>query len=211
MPRFISIASIALLAMFGFAGCSTAEPEAVETGTDAAIGSDLASSAVLGSSVAAVNLPDVANGGEPFSMVAESGGALVVYFGFTYCPDVCPTTLSDLRTALGSMGSDADQVEVAMVTVDPDRDTDDVISAYLQTFIPEGHALRTDDPDLLEGASDAFGADFSVITPAEGGIGVTHTAYLYAVDDEGIIRVVWPFGAEPDRIAADLSSLLSAS
>jgi len=211
MPRFISIASIALLAMFGFAGCSTAEPEAVETGTDAAIGSDLASSAVLGSSVAAVNLPDVANGGEPFSMVAESGGALVVYFGFTYCPDVCPTTLSDLRTALGSMGSDADQVEVAMVTVDPDRDTDDVISAYLQTFIPEGHALRTDDPDLLEGASDAFGADFSVITPAEGGIGVTHTAYLYAVDDEGIIRLVWPFGAEPDRIAADLSSLLSAS
>lgn len=211
MLRITSHVAVALLAMCGFAACSTAGPVAVDTGTDAAIGTDLVSAAVIGSSVAEVALPDVTSGGEPFAMVAEPGGALVAYFGFTYCPDVCPTTLSDLRAALASMGADADSVDVAMVTVDPDRDTDEVISAYLQTFVPDGHALRTDDAVQLKEAGDAFGADFSVITPAEGGVEVTHTAYLYAIDDQGIIRVVWPFGAEPDRIATDLEGLLSGS
>jgi protein SCO1/2 len=209
MLKVISVVSIALLSVFGLTACSSAEPEAVDTGTDVAIGTDLPSSAVIGSSVAEVSLPDVTSGGEPFAMVAEPGGALVAYFGFTYCPDVCPTTLSDLKSALESMGTAADSVEVAMVTVDPNRDTDEVISAYLQTFVPDGHALRTDDAVLLKEAGDAFGADFSVITPAEGGVEVTHTAYLYAVDDQGVIRVVWPFGAEPDRIATDLEALLS--
>jgi protein SCO1 len=194
------------------ASCATtADPASVDTGVDPIAGQELASSPVLGESVAEVTLPDVSRSGTPFTMVAPDGGVLVVYFGYTFCPDICPTTLSDVRSALAAMGDDAERVEVAMVTVDPERDVDAVIGPYLQSFVPDGHALRTEDPTALAAAGDAFGADFHVITTSNGAIEVTHTAYLYAVDDIGTIRIVWPFGAEPDRIASDLETLLGAS
>lgn len=178
---------------------------------DDAVGGELPDATVLGSYVGDVALPDVSAGGAPFALRADDGGALVVYFGFTSCPDVCPTTLSDLRRALEQMGEDAGRVDVAMVTIDPARDLDATIAAYLGSFIDGGHPLRTDDDSRLRGATDAFGADYSVITTAEGDIDVQHTAYLYAVDDEGEIAIVWPFGAEPDRIAVDLAALLEAA
>ena len=90
--------------------------------------------------VDAVTLPDVSNGGEPFEFRAADGGLLVVYFGYTNCPDVCPTTMADLRTALGDIGDDADRVDVAMVTIDPDRDTP-VLTDYVQSFVPDAQVV----------------------------------------------------------------------
>ena len=168
----------------------------------------ISQTSALGRSVAEVSLPDVANDGRPFVMQARPGEMLVVYFGFTSCPDICPTTLADLREALGSMGSIADSVAVAMVTVDPERDVDATIEAYVRSFVPDAAPLRTDDPAQLSAAAEAFDASFDVIETADGGFEVYHTAYLYAVDDQGVIRVVWPFGAEPEAIAADLEDLL---
>lgn len=158
--------------------------------------------------VAAVSLPDTSRGGEPFAMQARPGTVLVVYFGFTSCPDVCPTTMADLRTALRDLGDDAASVDVAMVTVDPGRDDGERLSDYVGSFVDGGHALRTDDDGQLRSAADAFGADYSVETADDGTVEVSHTAFLYAVDDRGQLRVQWPFGTPADDIGTDLHLLL---
>jgi protein SCO1/2 len=154
------------------------------------------------------SLPDASAGGVDFAMQAPAGEILVVYFGYTSCPDVCPTTLADLRSALRKMGDDASRVQVAMATIDPGRDTADIITGYVQSFVPAAHALRTDDGAELRAAADTFGADYGVTITDEGDYEVVHTAHLYAVDDAGRLQVTWPFGTEPEAIAQDLGILL---
>ncbi len=155
-------------------------------------------------------LPEATNGGEPFHFEADGGAQLlVVYFGFTNCPDVCPTTLADLRVALGSL--DAQEraiIETAMVTVDPNRDTDDVLTGYVRSFLPDAAAIRTTvDPDLRV-VADAFGADYDVTVDDDGNVDVVHTGSLYAVNRAGELLVSWPFGVPADDISNDLRLLL---
>ncbi len=159
-------------------------------------------------SVADISLPDASAGGAPFQMVAPQGELLLVYFGYTSCPDVCPTTLADLKTALTDLGDDAAKVSVAMETIDIGRDSADIISHYVQSFIPEAHGLRADDDATLRAAADAFGADYEVTVGDNGEYEVMHTAHLYAVDDQGNIQVTWAFGTEPATIAGDIRILL---
>ena len=161
--------------------------------------------------VGEVGLPDVSSGGETFRMRAEADGILVMYFGFTSCPDVCPTTLADVRTALRELGEDAGRVSVAMATVDPDRDTAEVLGSYLAAFIPDAHPLRTDDPEALRSVADAFGADYDVTVADDGSVDVAHTANLYAVDAAGRLQLTWPFGTPADEMAADLRTLLESA
>lgn len=202
---------IAGLALVG-AACGSGSTPATLGPLDVAVGQELPTNAdVLGARVGDIALPDASAGGEPFAMAADPSEVLVVYFGFTSCPDVCPTTLADLGRALDDMGADAERVAVAMVTIDPDRDSDRTVEAYLSAFVDDGHPLRTGDDDELRRAADAFGADYSIITTADGAVDVQHTGYLYAVDDEGRIAVVWPFGVEPDRIRSDLAGLLTVN
>jgi protein SCO1/2 len=204
-PRIIAlIAAVSLSTL----GCSASETTATLSELDGVASRVIPTSSVLGTSVGEVSLPDVGNGGEPLSFVGPDDGILIVYFGYTFCPDVCPTTLSDLRTALGDLGDDAQRVEVAMTTVDPGRDSDDVITGYLHAFIPDGHPLRTEDDAELRAAADAFGVEYSVIGGANGTVEVLHTAHLFAVDDTGEIRAVWSFGAEPETITRELRELL---
>ena len=160
--------------------------------------------------VSATALPDAGTGGTEFLMQAPADEILIVYFGYTACPDVCPTTLADLRSALREIGDDADRVEVAMATIDPGRDTDEIITGYVQSFVPDSHGLRTDDEDALRAAADVFGADYGVTVTEEGDYEVVHTAHLYAIDDAGLIQVTWAFGTEPETIAQDLQILLNA-
>lgn len=160
--------------------------------------------------VDAVALPDVTAGDAPFAFRAPEGGLLLVYFGFTFCPDMCPTTLSDVQGALAQLGDQAKDVEVAFVTVDPDRDTGDALSGYIGFFTDgKGHALRTDDPALLQSAADSFGVDYEVVVDDDGNVDVGHTAHLYAVDDQGRMLITWPFGVTSDALAADIAYLLS--
>ncbi len=159
--------------------------------------------------VGATSLPDASAGGSDFAMQAPDGELLLLYFGYTACPDVCPTTLADLRKALRILGDDAEDVTVAMVTIDPTRDTDDVITGYVQSFVPDAHGLRTDDDAALRAAADVFGADYSVTITEDGTYEVVHTAHLYAIDEAGLLQVTWPFGTEPEDIANDLEILLA--
>jgi protein SCO1/2 len=157
------------------------------------------------------SLPDVTADGEAFEFVGPDDGLLVMYFGYTFCPDVCPTTMSDVRRALERLGGDAERVAVAMATVDPDRDTDEVVTGYVRTFVADGHALRTIDDAELRAVAAAFGADYQVSTNDSGEIEVAHTAALYAVDDTGRLLVTWPFGTSVDDLEADLRLLLESA
>lgn len=163
-------------------------------------------------SVAALSLPDVSNGGADFPFVAGDGRLLIVYFGYTYCPDVCPTTLAEVKKAFAALEDDqVDSIDVAMITVDPDRDTDEVITGYAQSFLPDAHALRTTDQAALAATAAAFGASYSVETSAAGEIEVGHSAAMYVVDDLGNVVLTWPFGIPAEGIATDLDILLQRS
>lgn len=160
-------------------------------------------------SVADVSLPLV-NGGGDVSAAADPGGLRIVYFGYTSCPDVCPTTMSDVKRALAELpAEDADRVQVTMVTIDPDRDVDEKLGAYVTTFIADGQGSRITDPAALESAAGAFGAQYSVTTSPDGEIDVSHSADLYVVDDQGDIVLQWPFGTSSEDIASDLAKLLA--
>jgi protein SCO1/2 len=154
------------------------------------------------------SLPDMTADGDDYQFVASDNGLLVVYFGYTYCPDVCPTTMSDIRSAVAELGDDGDRVEVAMATVDPNRDTPDVITDYVRAFFEDGHALRTEDDDRLSAVAGAFGAAYEVEELEDGTVEVLHTGHAYVVDDQGVLRVSWPFGTTEEDMASDLDLLL---
>ena len=159
--------------------------------------------------VSGVTLP-VADGSGEFQMVAEPGGLQLIYYGYTFCPDVCPTTMSDVRHTLADLPADeAERIEVAMVTIDPARDSPEVITDYVHNFVPDGTALRTADDAQLRAAADAIGANYEVTTNEEGEIEVSHTGELYAVDDTGTVVMQWPFGTSYESLTRDLRSLLA--
>lgn len=144
-----------------------------------------------------------------FAFQADAGGLLLVYFGYTSCPDVCPTTLSDVRRALDGLGDDAARVDLAMVTIDPEVDTPDILADYVRTFVPDAVALRTVDDGRLRTVAEAFGADYGK-TEVDGEAEVFHTASLYAVDAAGDLVLTWPFGTSASDLGADLAQLLEA-
>ena len=161
--------------------------------------------------VGSVSLPQVAPDGKetPFAFKADSGKLLFVAFGYTNCPDVCPTTLYDIKKARKKLGAQGDDVQVAFATVDPERDTPEVINQYLGSFATDGHPLRTTDPKALTTAQDAFGITSQVVKNDDGSTDVSHTARSFVVDDQGDVVVEWAFGVGADAMAHDLKLLLA--
>jgi protein SCO1/2 len=158
-----------------------------------------------------VSLPSLSDPGTEVEFRADEGEIQVVYFGFTNCPDVCPTTLADLTVALRMLEPEqADDVEVVMVGVDPARDNA-VLDQYVTTFISDAIAAGSDDTDLLDEAGEPFGASWEVRTVEDGDIEVDHSPFLYAVDDQGRLVLTWQFGATSEDVAADLATLLERS
>jgi protein SCO1 len=158
--------------------------------------------------VSAVSLPDATNGGAPFVMKAPANGLLLAYFGYTSCPDICPTTLSDLRSALKRLGGEASRVELAMVSIDPKRDTADVLASYVKGFVPAGHALRTDDPMALGVAAKPFGAEYRVDVKPDGTEDVSHSSFVYVVNPAGMVVLQWSFGTPVNDLVHDMRLLL---
>ncbi|MCP3992747.1 MAG: SCO family protein [Actinomycetia bacterium] len=154
-------------------------------------------------------LPAVeADGSETdFTFQADEGDILLVYFGYTSCPDVCPTTLSDVRRAADRLGDDAERVDLAMITIDPLVDTPDIVAGYVSSFLPRAVALRTLDDDRLRAVADVFGADYGY-TDQDGEQQVYHTGSLYAIDSSGQLILTWSFGTPIDDLESDLGRLL---
>jgi protein SCO1/2 len=158
--------------------------------------------------VGTLSLPDASNGDADFTFKAAGHDYLIVYFGYTYCPDVCPTTLNEVKKALKAIGGDAEKVDVGMITIDPNRDSGDVLTHYVQNFVPGAHALRTEDDTKLQQVAKGFGASYTVTTNAKGAVEVSHSGNLYVVDQAGTVVLQWPFGLPADAIATDLEILL---
>lgn len=160
--------------------------------------------------VSTVTLPDVTNGATAptRAMVASPGRLLVAYFGYTNCPDVCPTTLADLKLAYAKVGRTiADKIDTVFVTVDFARDTPEKLNDYIASFLPGMHALRANSTDELNAAKEPFGVQSSVTSKPDGMVEVTHSAITYVIDATGHIVVEWPFGTHRDAIANDLKIL----
>lgn len=162
-----------------------------------------------------VALPDATDDLQPFRLAAEPGGLLITYFGYTNCPDFCPTTMSDVKLALARI-DEPERVDVAMVTIDPDRDfvvdperCEDriVLACYVTSFLDDAHALGTDDPALLEQVAAPLGVNYSVTQNGDA-VEVAHSTSLYAIDDQGRLVLTWQYGVTIDDLAADMQQLL---
>jgi protein SCO1/2 len=147
--------------------------------------------------------------GQPRRLADFRGKAVVLFFGYTQCPDICPTTLAAMRDAMSLLGADAARVQVLFVTVDPLRDTPELLAQYVPWFHPDFIGLWGDEATVAAVAKEfkVFYAKQAGTEP--GSYSIDHTASSYAFDPQGRLRLVIRHGETPDRIAADLKLLLA--
>ncbi len=147
--------------------------------------------------------------GEPMSLSDFRGQFVLLYFGYTFCPDVCPTTLNDLKAAREILGPKrAEDVQVLMISVDPERDTVEQLASYLPYFDPSFLGM-TGTEEEIQALASRFGIFFEKHegTSAAGYL-VDHTAVVTLIDDEGYVRMIFPYGTSGADIAADLAYLM---
>ncbi len=156
-------------------------------------------------------LPDftLTTGGDtPVSLSDFRGEYVYIYFGYTFCPDFCPTTMSALTRARRELGEDADRMRVIMITVDPERDTPDVIANYVRFFDPSYVGL-TGTTAEIDAAGEPFGVFYQKHEgSAEAGYLVDHSTRTYLIDPEGNYRVAYPYETTPEQFAEDLRWLM---
>ena len=139
--------------------------------------------------------------GKPRVLADFRGKAVVVFFGFTHCPDICPTTLADAAQAMKALGKDAERVQVLFVTVDPERDTPELLAKYVPAFDARFLGL-TGDPAAVQKAAKEFKIYYEKRagkTPGE--YSVDHSAQSFVLDPQGRLRLF----VRHDRIAQDLA------
>jgi protein SCO1/2 len=149
--------------------------------------------------------------GKPRTLADFRGKAVVMFFGYTQCPDVCPTTLSDLAAALQKLGADASRVQVLFVTIDPERDTPELLSQYVPAFNPTFLGLYGD-----AAATAATAREFKVLYQKQpgstpGSYSMDHSAGTFIFDPQGRLRLYVSTGQGPDVYAHDIRELLHAA
>jgi protein SCO1/2 len=148
--------------------------------------------------------------GQPRTLASFAGKALVVFFGYTQCPDVCPTSLAELADVMHKLGPDADRVQVLFISVDPGRDTPEILKQYVTTFDPRFLALRGTDEQTRQAAA-AFKAYYAKVPAKDGGADdytMSHTAAFYLFDPQGEARVLADHDSSADDLAHDIKILL---
>jgi len=156
-------------------------------------------------------LPDfelAATDGQPFRLSDIEGDFALIYFGYTFCPDVCPLTLADVKEALAGLEG-RERVHVIFISVDPERDTPEVLGRYMNAFDPDFTGL-TDDFDKTQEVMKAYGAfaEKEEVADSAAGYLVSHTARVYLVSPQRELIMTYSFGFEPDALRADLTYLL---
>ncbi|MDL5032829.1 SCO family protein [Pelomonas sp. APW6] len=154
-----------------------------------------------------LQLPDI--DGRSRSLADFKGKVVVVFFGFTQCPDVCPTTMAELAQVKKTLGADGDKVQGVFVTVDPDRDTPELLKAYLGSFDPSFVALRGT-ADQLKAAAQEFKVYYAKVpgkTPET--YTMDHTAASFIFDTEGRIRIFSRYGSGAEALSQDIQTLLA--
>ncbi|MEO8936000.1 MAG: SCO family protein [Burkholderiaceae bacterium] len=147
--------------------------------------------------------------GKPRSLADYRGKVVVMFFGYTQCPDVCPTTMAELKTVMQSLGKDADRVQVLFVTLDPARDTPALLAQYVPAFDSRFVGLYGDETTTVQTAKD-FKVFFQRVPgPTPTSYTLDHTAGSYVFDPAGHIRLFLRQGQTADAVTHDLRLLLS--
>ena len=149
--------------------------------------------------------------GKPRALSDFRGRVVVMFFGFTHCPDVCPTTLAELAAVVKKLGTDGDRVQVLLVTVDPERDTPEVLSQYVTAFDPRFLALRGTAEETARVAKE-----FKIIYQKVAGARpdsytMDHSAGTYIFDTQGRLRLYVSYGQGSQVFAHDIALLLKQS
>jgi protein SCO1/2 len=137
------------------------------------------------------------------------GKVVVMFFGYTQCPDICPTTLTEMQQVMTLLGPQADKVQVLFVTVDPDRDTAAILKQYVPSFDSRFMGLRPADEAALEKVTKDFKIYYKKVPgTSPGSYTIDHTAGSYAFDPEGRLRLYIKHAQGPETLAHDLKELL---
>lgn len=166
------------------------------------IGSDI-SGTKLGQGMTMVD-----DSGQPRTLADYKGKVVVVFFGFTQCPDVCPTAMAELAQTMELLGKDAEQVQVLMISVDPERDTPPVLSEYVKAFNPAFVGL-TGTPEQLSKTAKSFKAYYAKspgATPDQ--YSMDHASSFYIIDKDNEARVLVSGNAPAKDIASDIQQLI---
>jgi len=178
---------------------AAATPAPTEPSGDAAI-----ASAPLGDPRPAPELADlVLPDGSPFELASLQGAPVLVYFGYTHCPDVCPQTLGELFGVFEALP----ETQALFVSVDPERDTPEFLAEWT-SYLPDKLYAVTGSPGAIRRAADDYGVKYArVETTSTAGYTMSHTADLYLIDKDGQLLLTYPFGTPAAEIVADLEVL----
>ncbi len=147
--------------------------------------------------------------GQPRSLADYKGKAVVVFFGFTQCPDVCPTTMNEMAQVKKLLGTDGDKLQVVFISIDPERDTPEVLKAYMGSFDPSFAGLYATSPDALAALAKDFKIYYKKVdgkTPTS--YSMDHTAASYVYDPQGRLRLYARYGMGAQAMADDIRLLL---
>ncbi len=150
--------------------------------------------------------------GQPLRLSDLRGTPVLLFFGFTHCPDICPTTLGEFRQVKAKLGDQGDRARFVFISVDGSRDTPELLAQYVHAFDPAFIGL-TGDEELVRSIGSDYYVYFERVTlgtatAAGENYTVDHTTYSYLIDAEGRLRVIYPFQAPTQMIADDIKSLL---
>jgi protein SCO1 len=158
--------------------------------------------------------------GGPFTLVDDTGAQVteadlkgkptVMYFGYTFCPEVCPTTLTDLVQWMQMIGRDVDRLNYVFVTVDPERDTPKVMHDYVSAFDPRIRGL-TGTSEQIAKVTKEYGVYYKRIPTSDGGYVMDHSAILYMMDPNGRFVGVIPYQEDTAKAVAKLKKLAAQS
>ncbi|MCK9510775.1 MAG: SCO family protein [Pigmentiphaga sp.] len=193
--RGAAIGMLALGAGLWLAGCQRSESASFHA-TDIS-GTDLG---------AGWSLPGL--DGKPRTIADYDGKVTAVFFGFIQCPDVCPTTMAELARVREQLGDNGDRFQVLFVTVDPERDTPEIMQAYLAAFDPTAEGLRGDAEQLAD-AAKRFKAFYAKVPQGNDNYTMDHSAGLYVFDGTGDIRLYMRYGQPVEQIVDDVTLLMN--
>lgn len=147
--------------------------------------------------------------GGSFRLSDQRGNLVLIFFGYTYCPDVCPATLSELKQVRRALGDDGERVQVVFITVDPERDTPEKTAKYAKGFHPSFHGL-SGTVAQLEPVWRDYGVFYQLNrdNPQDTVYTVDHSSHVYLVDAEGNLRLTYSFGTPVEQIYEDVRYLL---
>lgn len=146
--------------------------------------------------------------GQPFELNQLEGKLVMLFFGYTYCPDICPTELGNMAAVFDALGEQAERVQGVFVSLDPARDTAEVLANYVSYFHPEMLGLTGSQVEI-ERVTQQYRVSYQRHERADGGYSIDHSANLYLINTEGELTAVVPYGLPPEHVLEMVQGILA--